>query len=79
MTEPDPEIARAAIFEVIENQMRDGTPPETRQTYDRLMADGNSHDETMKLIGCVVSSEIFDMLQHNELYNEERYVAALQA
>ncbi len=48
MSQPDPEIARAAIFEIIENQIRDDTPPETKQTYDRLVADGHPHEETMK-------------------------------
>jgi len=27
----------AAIMEVVDNQLRDGTPPETRQTFDRLL------------------------------------------
>ena len=69
MTDPDPEITRAAIFQIIENQMRDDTPPETKQTYDRLIADGHSHEETMKMIGCVVTSEIFDVLKHHQPYN----------
>jgi hypothetical protein len=43
MTEPDSEIAQTAIFEIIDNQMRDETPPETKQTFDRLIADGYSH------------------------------------
>ena len=77
MTNPD--IARAAIFEIIENQIRDGTPPETKQTYDRLIAEGHSHEDAMRLIGCVVSSEIFDVLKKSQPYNEERYVAALNS
>jgi hypothetical protein len=59
--------------------MRDGTPPKTKQTYERLIADGCSHEETMKLIGCVLSSEISEMLQSREIYDQERYVAALHA
>ena len=78
MTESDSQIAREAIFEIIENQIRDNTPPETKQTYDRLIADGHSHEEAMKMIGCVVTSEIFDVLKQNQPYNQERYVAALQ-
>jgi hypothetical protein len=31
MDEEGSELARAAIFEVIENQIRDNTPPETRK------------------------------------------------
>ena len=79
MAEPNSSIARKAILEVIKNQIRDGSPPETKQKYDRLIADGHQHEETMKLIGCVVSSEIFDMLKRGKTFDEERYVAALHA
>jgi hypothetical protein len=79
MADPDPEILRASIFEIIENQMRDNTPPETRQTHDRLIAAGHSHEDTMKMLGCVVTSEIFDVLKQNQAYDQERFVAALNA
>lgn len=79
MTADNPEIAREAIFEIIENQMSAGTPPETKRTYDRLIAAGHSHDQTMELIGGVVSAEIFEVLKRREPFNEPRYVAALQA
>ena len=74
----NPHLQRA-ILEVVENQLRDGTPPETRSTLERLMADGRSREEAVKLIGCVVSTEIFDVLKNQEPYNETRYVAALRA
>ena len=79
MTESDPNVARAAIFEIIENQMSDADPPETKQTYDRLIADGHSRDETMKMIGCVVSSEIFGIVKRGESFDLSRFVAALHA
>ncbi|MDJ0706217.1 MAG: hypothetical protein QNJ46_23345 [Leptolyngbyaceae cyanobacterium MO_188.B28] len=35
---PAPNLkARAAILDAIENQIRDLNPPETKQTYDRLL------------------------------------------
>jgi len=77
--DPDPAVLRAAIFEIIEIQMHDGNPPETKQTYDRLIAAGHTHEETMKLIGCVVASESFDVVKQKLPYNQERYVAALQS
>jgi hypothetical protein len=79
MTDADSKYFRGEIFEIIENQMSDGTPPETKQTYDRLIAEGYSREETMKLIGCVVTSEIFHVLRQKQPFNQERYVAALQA
>ncbi len=75
----DPELLRSIIFDVINNQIRDGTPPETKETYDRLLAEGYSEEEVMKYIGAVVSSEIFDVIKEQQSYDEERYVAALRA
>lgn len=77
--EPDSEAVRAAVFEIIENQIRDGTPPETKETYDRLIAARHSHEETMKLLGCVIGIEISDTLNQKQLFDEDRYVAALHA
>lgn len=79
MTTPDPDTLRAAIFEIIDNQLRDGTPPETRETFDRLRTQGYSQEETLKLIGCVVVSEIFDVLKEGRPYDNEAYVRALHA
>jgi hypothetical protein len=73
-----PELRRA-LLEVIENQLRDGTPPETRTTLDRLLADGISRTEAIELIACVVSSEIFDVLKSGRPYHEPRYLAGLRA
>lgn len=69
---------KAAILGVVENQIRDGNPPETQQTYERLIADGYSDKETRNLIGCVVSSEIFDILKKQKPYDHNRFVAALK-
>ena len=33
----------------------------------------------MELIACVVTSEVFDILKNNEVYNEIRYAAGLLA
>ena len=68
---------RKIFLEIINNQIRDNNPPETKQTLDRLISEGISEKEAMDLIGCVVISEIFDVLKNKEEYNEERYIAAL--
>jgi peroxiredoxin family protein len=79
MNEPDAEVLRNAVFEVIENQIHDNTPPETKETYDRLRAESHSKQETMKLIGCVVASEIFGVVKEGRTYDQAAYVRALQA
>ncbi len=71
-------IAREAIFEVIENQIRGNDPPITKETYDRLRTNGHTHDETMKLIGCALSVELFEILKNSETYNRQRYESNLK-
>jgi len=68
---------KSAILEVVENQLQANDPPETRQAYDRLISEGYSEVEAKKLIGCVVSSEIFDVLKKQEPFNPERFAQAL--
>ncbi len=68
---------RAALFEVVENQLRDNDPPETRQTLERLVAEGHSDQEAKRLIAAVVSVEIYDILKQQQPYNQERFTAAL--
>ena len=72
------EIARKAILEVVSNQIRDGNPPETRETLDRLVSEGLEEDKARLLIGRIVASEIFDILKHHQPYDQERYVKALR-
>jgi peroxiredoxin family protein len=71
-------VLRAAIMEVVHNQLRDSTPPEVRATLDRLLDEGHTREQAVELIACVVSSEIFDILKQGQPYNESRYVDALQ-
>ena len=78
MTEPNPAAVRAAIFEVVENQLRDGTPPETKQTFERVVASGHSAEEAKRLIGVLVSYEIYGVLKHQKQFNMARFVARLR-
>ena len=68
---------RAAIMEVVENQLRDNDPPQTRQTFSRLIEAGHSEKEAKRLIGCAISAEIFDVLKKNEPFNLDRFVKGL--
>lgn len=78
MAPGDPERARAAFFEVIENQIRNNDPPETRQTLDRLVGSGHSRAEARRLIACVLAIELFDIMKSEKPYDNARYVANLK-
>jgi hypothetical protein len=68
---------KSVILEVVENQLRANEPPETRKTFERLISKGYSENEAKELIGCVVSSEIFDVLKQKQPFNPERFAKAL--
>jgi len=67
-----------AILAIVDQQMRDNTPPETRRTYERLVALGYAPEDPRRLIGNVVAQEIFAVMQRGEAYDEQRYIAALR-
>jgi peroxiredoxin family protein len=67
----------AAIRDIVDNQLRDDTPPETRRTLDRLVAAGHAEEDARRLIACAVTSEIFDVLKNRQPYDEARYITAL--
>jgi len=71
-------LLNKAVLEVVENQIRELNPPATKETLDRLIREGHDPAEARRLIGCVVASEIFDMLKKMQPYDEDRYVAALR-
>lgn len=75
---PNPEAVRAVMYEVVDNQLRSGEPPETGQTFERLLAEGHSPDEARQLLAAVMSSEVFRMLKHKRPFDGDGYVAALK-
>jgi len=45
MRKGNPRVVRQAIYEVLDNQLRDNNPPETRLTLNRLRVLGYTEDE----------------------------------
>jgi hypothetical protein len=78
MPKPNRSLAREALFEVIENQIQNRSPRETKLTFDRLCGEGHSPKESMKLIGCVLASELSDMFQEQRVFDEKKYETALK-
>lgn len=72
-------MAQEALVEVVDNQIRDNEPPETKETFERLMKEGYSELDSKKLIANVVSYELFGMLKRKEVYNADRYIKALKS
>ena len=77
MSSKDLNFAGEAVFEAINNQIQGQNPPETKQTYDRLMKEIKNHDEVMKYIGVAMMAEILDILKSKKPFNKKRYIERL--
>jgi hypothetical protein len=72
-SDSNPELG-GVILEVVENQIRDSDPPETRQTVERLQAEGFTEDEARRLISTAVTVEIFHVARDKEPFNRQRFL-----
>ncbi|MEX0774090.1 MAG: hypothetical protein WD042_00100 [Phycisphaeraceae bacterium] len=72
MPETSP-VLRQTILQVVENQLRDNDPPETRQTLDRLMGEGCVAKEARRLIATAITIEVFHIGHDREPFSPERY------
>ena len=69
---------KAAILEVVENQIRNGDPPETQQTLARLLAAGYSRKQAIEMIGSAVVEEIWAILHERKPFDRSRFAALLE-
>ncbi|MCK5519881.1 MAG: hypothetical protein KAI81_02110 [Candidatus Marinimicrobia bacterium] len=78
MEEHNPHLKKA-ILEIISNQLRMNDPPETKLTFNRLISEGYSKQETEKFIGSVLSSHIYEILSEKHEFNNSKYVKDLES
>ena len=79
MKKTEDQRLRAAILEVINNQIKDNDPPETKQALVRLQEEGLTEEDALKLIGYVVASEVFAVLKENRKFDKAKFISALNA
>ena len=65
------------MLQAVSNQLRINNPPETKETLNRLMAEGYSKQQSMELIGAVLTAHIHTMLKEQHQYDNESYVRDL--
>ncbi|HHS95049.1 MAG TPA: hypothetical protein ENJ45_00545 [Phaeodactylibacter sp.] len=70
---------REQVMAIIDNQLRDNNPPETKITYERLRREGFDDFDTRQLIGQCLAVELFDVFTQGKPFDEERYVKNLSA
>ena len=71
-------VRRRMMFDIVETQIQENEPPETKQTLNRLLKEGYSREEAMELIAIVVASEIYDVMKHQQPFNRNRFVKRLE-
>ena len=68
---------RDAFLDTVLNQIETGDPPETKTTYDRLIAAGQSKSQALQHIAAVLRVEMNRMLSEATPFDNQRYAAAL--
>lgn len=71
------EILRERIFEIVDNQIKDNDPPETKMSYDRLRKLGFDDFQTRQMIGQCIAVELYKVIKFKKLYDNKRYIENL--
>lgn len=69
---------KESLMDVVDNQLRDDDPPETRQTFNRLISQGISEEDAKIYIGQAVCVEILDIMRNRKEFNKERFIRNLK-
>ena len=70
-------ILESLVLEVVENQLRDNDPQETKETFDRLVAKGYSEQKAKEMIGNVIAEETWEVFNQQRVFDKEKFVKNL--
>ena len=70
-------VLHEQIHQVVEQQIKENNPKETKETLERLMRSGYNRNEAIHKIGTVVVEELFDTLKSKEKFDRKRFVDRL--
>jgi hypothetical protein len=68
---------KQAILEIVDNQLNDDDPPQTRQTFERLVREGQTEEDARIYIGQAVCVEIWDIMKNKKPFDQKRYLKNL--
>ncbi len=75
-TEYNP-ILHEQFHEIVEQQIKDNNPKETKETLEKLIKSGHSRHEAIHKIGAAVVEELYDMLKSREKFDRKRFIDRL--
>ena len=67
------------VIQAIKNQIRQNDPPETKETFDRLLSEGYAKEEVYRMLGCVLTSEIYGVMKDERVFDRDLYIRRLRA
>lgn len=76
MKESNPEVKKA-LLKAIKNQIKENNPPETKQTYERLLSENISKENVYIYLGQALVSELYAMMKEKRLYDRGNYAKLL--
>ena len=65
------------IMQAVEQQIKDSDPPITKNTFERLIKNGDDKSTAMEKITSAVAEEIFESLNQDRKINEDSYAKKL--
>ena len=71
-------VMHVLIHQIIENQIAGQSPPETVETLEQLQQQGLSRHEAVHKIGEVLASDMAEMMQTHQTFDNQRYVQSLR-
>ena len=74
----DEKTVKDAFLDSVLRQIDSGEPPEARVTYDRLIDEGHSNNETLQLMAAVLKIETNKMLSESAAFDAAGYSALLK-
>ena len=69
---------KGTFLEIVDNQLKANDPPETRETFNRLVAQGIAEEDAKVCIAQAICVETYDILKYKRPFNLKRYVKNLQ-
>ena len=73
----DDKTVRDAMLDTVLNQIETGDPPEAKQTFDRLMAAGQSKSQALQKMAAALRVEMGRMLNESSPFDNARYAQLL--
>jgi len=72
-------VLKQQVYQIIENQIKENEPKETKLTFERLSNQGYNDEEIRQMIGLCLSIELFERMKKGKPFDAARYIKNLEA